>query len=42
MEVWIENTLLLELLTPEMANQYQEVMEPKNLTQLLAQMKIKT
>ena len=42
MEVWIENTLLLELLTPEMANQYQEVMEPKNLTQLLAQMKIKS
>lgn len=39
MEVWIENTLLLELLTPEMAQQYQKVMEPKNLTQLINQFK---
>ncbi|NEO39605.1 MAG: hypothetical protein F6J90_26050 [Moorea sp. SIOASIH] len=39
MEFWIENTVLLELLTPEMAHQYTQVMEPKNLTQLIEQFK---
>lgn len=39
MEFWIENTVMLELLTPDMAHQYQQTMKPENLTQLFAQMK---
>ncbi len=41
MEFWIENTVMLELLTPEMAQQYQQVMEPKNLTELFNKFKNK-
>ncbi|MEA5511930.1 hypothetical protein VB715_19330 [Crocosphaera sp. UHCC 0190] len=39
MEFWLENTVMLELLTPEMAQQYQQTMNPEKLHQLFAQMK---
>lgn len=35
-EFWVENTLLLEFLTSEMAPKYTTFMQPENLAQLLA------
>lgn len=35
-ELWVENTLLIELLTPQMANKYVTFMQPNNLAKLLA------
>lgn len=35
LEFWVENKLLIELLPPELANQYLSFMQPKNLEQLL-------
>lgn len=35
-EFWVENTLMIELLTPEMTNKYITFMQPDNLAQLLA------
>lgn len=36
MEVWVENTQLIELLTPAMAARYVEFMQPTNLAQFFA------
>jgi hypothetical protein len=38
-ELWVENHLLLELLTPEMAPEYIKFMQPQNLEQMFAGMK---
>ena len=35
-EFWVENTILLELATPELAQQYLTVLAPKNLAQHFA------
>lgn len=35
-EFWLENTVLLELLTPEMASRYQEAVKPENIAPFLA------
>ena len=35
-EFWLENTVLLELATPELAQQYQTVLDPANLARLFA------
>ena len=37
MEFWIENAVMLELLTPEMTRQYTQATEPQKLAELLAQ-----
>jgi hypothetical protein len=36
-EFWIENTLMMELLTPQMADKYITFMQPSNLAQMLAE-----
>ena len=36
-EFWLENTVLLELATPELAQQYTAVLTPENLAQLVTQ-----
>lgn len=36
-EFWLENTVLLELATPELAQQYTAVLAPENLAQHFAQ-----
>jgi hypothetical protein len=36
-EFWVENTLLIELLTPQMAGKYMTFMQPSNLAELLAE-----
>ena len=36
-EFWLENTVLLELATPELAQQYTAVLTPENLAQHFAQ-----
>ena len=36
-EFWLENTVLLELATPELAEQYTAVLKPENLAQLVTQ-----
>ena len=36
-EFWLENTVLLELATPELAKQYTDVLSPANLAQHFAQ-----
>lgn len=36
LELWVENKMLLELLTPQMAAQYVEFMQPQNLAKALA------
>jgi hypothetical protein len=36
-ELWVENRLMIELLTPEMAAKYTEFMQPQNLAQFLAE-----
>jgi len=36
-EFWLENTVLLELATPELAQQYTAVLEPKNLAMKFAE-----
>ena len=36
-EFWLENTVLLELATPELAQQYTAVLTPENLTQHFAE-----
>ena len=38
-EFWLENTVLLELATPELAQQYTTVLTPKNLAQHFAEQK---
>ena len=35
-EFWLENKIMIELLTPEMANQYLQVTKPENLQQMFA------
>ncbi|AFZ24639.1 hypothetical protein Cylst_2420 [Cylindrospermum stagnale PCC 7417] len=35
-EFWLENRLMIELLTPEMANQYLAVTHPENLQRMFA------
>ncbi len=35
-EFWVENTLMVELLTPQMAAKYVEFMQPQNLAKLFA------
>lgn len=37
LEFWVENKLLLELLTPSLAAKYVEFMQPQNLQKLLAE-----
>lgn len=37
-ELWVENRLLLELLTPELAAKYTNFMQPQSLEQLVAAM----
>ncbi len=41
-EFWIENSVMLELLTPEMAKQYTESLNADKLSQLFAQMNSQT
>ena len=36
MEFWIENTVMLEFLTPEMARQYTQATEPQKLAEFFA------
>ena len=36
-EFWLENTVLLELATPELAQQYNAVLSPENLTRHFAE-----
>ena len=38
-EFWLENTVLLELATPELAKQYTTVLTPENLSQHFAEQK---
>ena len=38
-EFWLENTVLLELATPELAQQYTAVLTPENLAQHFAEQK---
>lgn len=38
-EFWLENTVLLELATPELAQQYTTALSPENLAQLFAAQK---
>ncbi len=35
MEVWLENTLMMEVFTPEMTRKYQEVMQPHSYAKIL-------
>ncbi len=39
-ELWVENRLLIELLTPQMAQRYVTFMQPENLKQILANMPV--
>lgn len=41
-EFWVENQLLIELLTPEFAAQYKAFMQPDHLEQFLAAMAVAT
>ncbi len=36
-EFWVENTLMIELLTPQMADKYMTFMQPSNLAELWAE-----
>ena len=36
LEFWVENKMMLELLTPQMATQYVECMQPQNLAKFIA------
>ncbi|MBW4616312.1 MAG: hypothetical protein KME21_24160 [Desmonostoc vinosum HA7617-LM4] len=38
MEFWLENKVMIELLTPEMANQYVTVTQPENLKKVFYEM----
>jgi hypothetical protein len=35
-EFWLENRVMIEFLTPEMANQYLTLMQPENLQKAFA------
>lgn len=37
-EFWVENTLMIELLTPQMADRYTTFMQPANLTRVFAEL----